>query len=298
MKEPLVSVLINCYNGEEYINKSINSVLSQSYQNWELIFWDNLSEDNTKIIVKSYTDERINYFRAQTHASQYQARRLAIKKCSGEFIAFLDVDDWWDDKKLEKQVKSFESDNIGFSCSNAWLINEREKRRKKIAFKKIPEGNILNELLKKDFITMSSLMIKKSSYDSLEYGFNPEFEIIGDFDLVLRLSLHNMFGAIQEPLTYYRLHGGNLTYIKNRLNVEELTKLLKQMQNNSKFSKSKNFNIFYNNVYYNRGVTSIIEQKRFKSINEFIKLNSIYHLIKSFFMFCMPLKIILLLRKI
>ena len=296
MKEPLVSVLINSYNGEEYIKKSMNSVLSQSYQNWELIFWDNLSEDNTESIVKSYNDERINYFRTQTHASQYQARRLAIKKCSGELIAFLDVDDWWDDRKLEKQVKSFESDNIGFSCSNAWLINERGKRRKKIAFKKIPEGNVLNELLKQDFITMSSLMIKKSSYDSLEYGFNPEFEIIGDFDLVLRLSLDNMFGAIQEPLTYYRLHGSNLTYTKNRLNVEELTKLLKQMQKNSKISKSKNFNIFYNNVYYNRGVACIIEQKRFKSVNEFIKLNSIYHLIKSLFVFCMPLKIILLLR--
>jgi len=296
MKKPLVSVLINSYNGEDYIKKSINSVLSQSYQNWELIFWDNLSEDNTESIVKSYNDERINYFRAQIHASQYQARRLAIKKCSGELIALLDVDDWWDDRKLEKQVKSFESDNIGFSCSNAWLINERGKRTKKIAFKKIPEGNVLNELLKQDFITMSSLMIKKSSYDSLEYGFNPEFEIIGDFDLVLRLSLDNMFGAIQEPLTYYRLHGSNLTYTKNRLNVEELTKLLKQMQKNSKISKSKNFNIFYNNVYYNRGVACIIEQKRFKSINEFKKLNSIYHLIKSLFVFCMPLKIIFLLR--
>ena len=79
---------MNCYNGETYLHESIKSVLSQTYKNWELIFWDNRSEDKSAEIFKSYKDKRFRYFYSNEHTSLYKARNLAIEKCRGDFIAF------------------------------------------------------------------------------------------------------------------------------------------------------------------------------------------------------------------
>ena len=87
-KTPLVSIIMNCYNGEKYLTESLNSLLKQTYQNWELIFWDNISSDNSKKIFEKYKDERFKYFLSDRHMVLYGARNLAIKKAKGEFLAF------------------------------------------------------------------------------------------------------------------------------------------------------------------------------------------------------------------
>ena len=99
--EPLVSILMNCYNGEKYLREALDSILAQTYKNWELIFWDNQSTDKSVEIFKSYADERLKYFYAPTHTLLYEARNYAIEKASGEFYAFINVDDWWEKEKLE-----------------------------------------------------------------------------------------------------------------------------------------------------------------------------------------------------
>ena len=99
MTAPNVSVIMNCYNGSIYLGKAIESVILQTYKNWELIFWDNKSTDNSASILKKYRDNRIKYFISDTHTSQYEARRKAVLKAEGNYIAFLDVDDWWEPKK-------------------------------------------------------------------------------------------------------------------------------------------------------------------------------------------------------
>ena len=87
--EPLVSIIINCFNGEKYLRKCIESVISQTYKNWEIIFWDNKSSDRSAQIFKSYKDTRLKYYIADNHSSiLYQARNYALDKVSGEFIAF------------------------------------------------------------------------------------------------------------------------------------------------------------------------------------------------------------------
>ena len=95
-EQTLVSVIMNCFNGEKFLREAIDSVLAQKYQNWELIFWDNQSTDSSAEIVKSYDDPRIYYFYAPQHTLLYEARNYAIQKSKGEFLAFLDVDDWWE----------------------------------------------------------------------------------------------------------------------------------------------------------------------------------------------------------
>ena len=122
--KPLVSVIMNCYNGEKYLKESVESVLSQNYKNWELIFWDNKSEDRSATILKSYEDSRIKYFCANKHTLLYEARNEAIKKTSGKFIAFLDTDDFWEKDKLDLQIPLFEDAEVGVVYGNHFIINE------------------------------------------------------------------------------------------------------------------------------------------------------------------------------
>ena len=98
-KQPLVSVIMNCYNGERYLTNSIQSVLNQDYKKLGINFWDNKSEDRSKKIFMKFKDKRLKYYCAKKFTNLYAARNLAIKKAKGEILTFLDVDDLWLSKK-------------------------------------------------------------------------------------------------------------------------------------------------------------------------------------------------------
>ena len=101
---PLISVIINCYNGEKFIKQCIDSVRNQNYKNWEIIFWDNLSSDKSRYIFLKYKDKRLKYFKSYKHTTLYKARNLAIKKAKGFVVTFLDIDDIWPKNKLSLQI--------------------------------------------------------------------------------------------------------------------------------------------------------------------------------------------------
>ena len=118
---PAISVVMSVYNGEKFLQEAIDSVLAQTYQNWELIFWDNQSTDNSAKIFKSIDDQRLKYYYAPQHTWLYEARNYAIEKSSGEYFAFLDVDDWWIPEKLEKQLRYFENE-VGIFIKNFVIL--------------------------------------------------------------------------------------------------------------------------------------------------------------------------------
>ena len=126
---PLISVVINCYNGETFLKNAINSIYAQTYRNWEIIFWDNASTDSSADIAQSY-DEKIRYFKDVSTKPLYEARGLAVQKAKGEYLAFLDCDDWWDPYKLEKQISLFKDTKVGFVYGNYWVENETKGRKK------------------------------------------------------------------------------------------------------------------------------------------------------------------------
>ena len=101
--KPLVSIVVNCHNGEKYLKDCINSAFNQSYKNWEIIFWNNCSSDNSLDIIKNYKNKKIKKFYSKKLLKLYKARNLAIQKAKGKYIAFLDVDDYW--KKINYKVK-------------------------------------------------------------------------------------------------------------------------------------------------------------------------------------------------
>ncbi len=104
---PLVSIVIPAYNRAEWLSKSIGSVVSQTYLNWELIVWDDGSSDNTEEVVNSFNDDRIHYFKHANQGVSF-ARNRAVEKSRGEYIAFLDSDDQWEVGKLSRQVDVME----------------------------------------------------------------------------------------------------------------------------------------------------------------------------------------------
>ena len=98
-KFPLISIIINCFNGEKFLSQSIKTVFDQTYSNWEIIFWDNKSTDKSKEIIKSFKDSRIKYFYSKKFNTLYKSRNLAINKAKGDYICFLDTDDLWKKEK-------------------------------------------------------------------------------------------------------------------------------------------------------------------------------------------------------
>ena len=102
-KQPLVSVILPTYNRAEFLCKSIESAIRQTYKNWELIVWNDGSLDDTEKVISSYKDIRINSYYDNNHGMSY-ALNNAIKKSRGEYIAFLDDDDQWTENKLSHQM--------------------------------------------------------------------------------------------------------------------------------------------------------------------------------------------------
>lgn len=117
--ESLVSIITPTYNSEKFLDDSIKSVLGQSYTNWEMIIIDDFSEDNTQDVVKKYSDNdfRIKYFRLSKNCGAAVSRNEAIKRATGDFIAFLDSDDIWQKDKLKKQIEFMKNNNYAFTCT-------------------------------------------------------------------------------------------------------------------------------------------------------------------------------------
>lgn len=125
----LVSIIMPSYNTAQYIEKTIESVMEQTYTNWELIIVDDCSSDNTEKIVKGIKDERIKFFKNERNSGAAISRNRALQLAKGRWIAFLDSDDIWVPEKLEKQIAFMEDNNIAFSYTNYEIIDESGKEQ-------------------------------------------------------------------------------------------------------------------------------------------------------------------------
>ena len=221
-KKKLVSIILNCYNGEKYLQQALSSVEKQSYKNWELIFWDNKSTDNSKNIFQSFKNKKFKYYLSKKHTSLYKARNLAIKKSRGQFISFIDADDLWERNKLKKQVELFlRNKQVSLIYGNLWIQNENLKKRKLYWKKDLPSGLIYKKIIKEYCIGIITVMIKRNVL-SKKNAFDPKYNIIGDFDLFTRLAKKNKFMAVQAPLATYRVHAKNLSFINRTKEIDEL----------------------------------------------------------------------------
>jgi len=236
-KEKLVSIILNCYNGEQYLRETLTSVINQTYKNWELIFWDNKSTDKSKIIFSTFQNNKFKYFKSKKHTSLYAARNLAMKKAKGEFVSFIDADDTWKKDKLKLQTKLFDEKEVGFVYGNIWLRKEDSQKRKKFINYRIKEGYIFKNLINKYNIFISTVIIRQSFLKKIKKNFNNKYNIIGDYDFFLNLSEKFKFRAIQEPVATYRLHKNSLSFSKRGTEIYEFNDWFKN--NKKKLNKEE-----------------------------------------------------------
>lgn len=220
-KQPLVSVIMNCYNSDKYLKEAINSVLAQTYQNWEIIFWDNQSTDKSAEIVKSYNDKRIKYFYAPSHTSLGEGRNKALEKAQGEFISFLDCDDLYLPQKIEKTVAKFDDDSVGLVYTNGYFLYDVENKKKPFYKREQKEGKLFNEWLCSYQIMIPSVMFRKNVIQYLEYCFDSRFSMSEEFDFFIRIA--DLFDVkyCHSKVCMWRVHNDSLTWTKRERFEEE-----------------------------------------------------------------------------
>ena len=204
---PKVSVIMNCLNCERYLREAIDSVFAQTYEDWEIIFWeDNASKDNSEKIAKSY-GHKLRYFRSDVSLPLYGSRNLAVQKARGKYIAILDCDDLWLPTKLEEQIALFERDDgLGLVYSDAFIFNEKGKQKRKSEIHKPYRGNIFSELLLCNFINTQTVVIRREAFDSMDHWFDGRLIAIGDYDAYLRISYMWKVDYVDKPLARHRVH--------------------------------------------------------------------------------------------
>ena len=214
-KEPLVSILMNCFNGELFLEESLKSVIKQSYSNWELIFWDNKSTDKSLEIASAYNDQRIKIFTSIEHTNLGKARKNAIKNVTGDYLAFLDVDDIWYEDKLTNQIKLFNDPNVGITFTNSVYFSSK---RKKNLYKSNSSFTLnTSKLITNYCLSLQSIIIDFKKLKKLNYDFDDNFSHISDFDLIVRLSTISSIKYLNKVLSGWRIHRNNESFKKNYL---------------------------------------------------------------------------------
>ena len=214
METPLVSIILPLYNSKEYISQTIESIINQSYTNWELIVTDDCSSDNSYEIVNSYTllDERIFLHKLDKNGGAGSARNKSIKNSKGRFIAFCDSDDQWKPNKLETQISFMIKNKYVFTCSAFEVINENGKFIETIY---PPKKLTFNKLLKNNYVGCLTAI-----YDTKYLGKVYMSSIRNRQDWVLWLCiLKNIKVAytINEPLAIYRKRSGSISSNKIKM---------------------------------------------------------------------------------
>ncbi len=302
-KKNLISVIMNCHNSERYLSEAIESVLNQTYKNWEIIFWDNASTDKSADIFKSYKDDRLKYYYSGNFTSLGNARNLAIEKSSGEFIAFLDCDDLWYPLKLEKQIVLFEDKLIGIVISDTLFFNDKKIIKQHYKNFKPPTGNVFRHLLSSYFISLETAIIRKKALLELDHYFDERFEVIEEYDLFIRLCYHHHLGYVDQVLAKWRVHANSLTWKRpnlfndeTRIFLVKISKLIPDFDNLYKKEKNE----ILDSINFKEALNEWSLGNKFKSRKIILSLNKKRKKAKLvyFLTFFLPFRIFDYLNKI
>ncbi len=202
--EPLISVVMATYNGESFIAEAIQSVLDQSFRDFEFIIVNDGSTDGTEQIIKEFRDDRIVYFKKELNSGIADSLNLGIAKASGTYIARMDDDDVCKPQRFERQLEVFNQyDNLVF-CGSAATNKDG-----KCLVTPEKHQDILLKLLFSNPIFHPTALILRTSL--MEEAYNPSAVPSEDYDLWSRLIFKGQFYQIQEPLLYVRLHQTSVT---------------------------------------------------------------------------------------
>ncbi|MBC7766807.1 glycosyltransferase [Arenimonas sp.] len=205
------------YNRAHFIKQAIDSVLSQTFQDWELLIVDDCSTDNTKKIISTYSDDRIRYIQNPENLGITENRNKALSLSTGEYVAVLDSDDYWiDTNKLSLQNDFLDqNNNYALIGSNMIIVDEQGKTIKKVTY---PYVNFLikNLLLMKNLFCHSSVLYRKQEILNLG-GYDVTLPIWEDYDMWLKIGLKYKLANLSQYTTAYRKHTNQSNSIKIKI---------------------------------------------------------------------------------
>ena len=252
--QPLVTIITPIFNAQNFIAETIESVIDQTYQNWEMIIVDDCSTDNSRDIVKKYEvkDSRIKLIELEVNfGGPARPRNVGLDISKGDYLAFLDADDVWLENKLQVQISEMLVNNLDFTSTESKFIDDNSidtiinKHKIVIFFKKIKRKATLSDVIKGNFIRASSAIVSKNFISK----FDENKDFIGVEDIYLWMKILNKknirYKYITEKLIKYRISSTSLS--ERGANQKQALKanlcILKFILDNQKFDYIKYFYI-------------------------------------------------------
>lgn len=242
---PLVSIIMPAYNSEQYIMQAIDSVINQTYTNWELLIVDDCSKDRTKKIIMeaSFIDSRIKpIFRENNGGKPSIAKNSAFPFIHGKYIAFLDSDDLWMKEKLSVQVAMMNANpDMALTYTGGYFINAQGNIIKSFLPKYSQAFNLKN-MLRRYEVNNQSVMISKIALESTLQNFNESILIGEDYNLFMHIIAKYPTTSIKQHLVKYRIHQASITKNKRQI-TDGVLLTLKELQ--ALYNIKSKFPIYY-----------------------------------------------------
>lgn len=297
MTESLVSVIIPTYNRLEYVQAAIDSVLQQTYPNYEIIVIDDGSTDGTRDVIPLKYAGRINYYYQENHGRS-AARNFGASLARGVYLAFLDSDDAWLPLKLQKQVAKFSTSTaseVAAVCSSVYFIDKFGNLIYKKPIGRLPK--LHNYQMQRFFnapiilAPPSNMLIRKECFDKVG-GFDNELSYGEDWDLIIRLRQHWHFLYVDEPLMCYRSRSRFLNDLPRQEQIPKVTddmlRLYERIGSMNVVSRGPDFlDKFISNIYekvaywyfarkaYTTGMSYLLKSGKLQSKNLSMIINNL-----------------------
>ena len=219
MPVPRVSVLTTTYNGTSHLRETIESVLAQTFRDFEYVIVDDASKDATVDLIRSFDDPRIRLVPNEANMGISQSRNRAFRLARGEFIATIDQDDLSDPKRLELQVRHLdEHPDISAVASRVHLLMKGRRHEDPMPAQSEPELIHFALYFGRHNTTYSSLCLRRAFVEQNDLYFRPQYHYAEDFELFSRIVRCGRFAILQQPLVDYRIHERN----NSRLHQQEM----------------------------------------------------------------------------
>ena len=207
---PKVSICIPSYNCGAFIGKTIQSILDQTFQNFEIIVVDDCSTDNSEEVVKRFKDPRIRFYRNEKNLGMVPNTNKALRLAEGEFVGILHPDDYYAPKMIETALKAFsENLDVGFTYSSYVVVDEDDKIVTKVKLcdcnKTFKSKEEFKKLAIRNYAPPSAVLFRRKCYEVVG-PFDEEFPYPNDWNMWLRISLKYDSACLSDYLCYYRMH--------------------------------------------------------------------------------------------
>ena len=234
MPDPLVSIILATRNRAHLIGRALQSVLDQTFQDWELIIIDDASQDKTEGTVKAWQakDQRIFYFKNEIQSGIAKSSNKGLNIAKGKYIAIIDDDDYWaTSEKLEKQVEFLEKNTDYVGVGGGLIIIDKDRKEISRVFKPETDEIIHRKALFANPMANSTTAFRKDAAEKIGF-YDESFKVAPDWDFWLKLGLQGKLYNFQDYFTFYLMSEGNISFVRQKENFKSGIRIVKRYKHN------------------------------------------------------------------